>query len=551
MSAELLDRLPNGFNLWPALAQAAALFFSTFVLEDVAAVGAGLLLATGVLVWPTAFWSCFLGIWIGDAGLYFLARAVGRDWFEQSSWRKFSTHVEQSERWFARRENSILIVSRILPGTRLPTYLAAGFLRLPLKRFLFITGTASLLWTSIILFATQTIGSRILHWFGVYQNSGWLLLIGIALAFGLVHLVKQSADPVARKRLAIDFGRLRRWEFWPGWIFYPPVAIYCLWLAMKYRGLAVATAANPGMFSGGIVGESKMATLRELTATSPEFTAEAELVGGRTVAQRVESLREICARRQITCPFILKPDVGQRGVGIKLIRDEEQAASYFQQTDAPLIAQRYVEGPHEIGIFYYRLPDSERGSIFAITEKVFPVITGDGRSTLSELIWNDRRPRFMAKKYLKRLEGREEEVLANGETVKLVESGNHAQGCIFRDGSSLGTSDLAERIDAISQKLTGFFIGRYDVRFSSLEDLQAGKNFQIIELNGAASEATNIYDERNSLFAAYRTLFKQWNLVFAIGAANRQRGCAPTKAFALWRKWREYARQAASYPLAD
>jgi len=70
---------------------------------------------------------------------------------------------------------------------------------------------------------------------------------------------------------------------------------------------------------------------------------------------------------------------------------------------------------------------------------------------------------------------------------------------------------LAERMDAISRKLTGFNIGRYDIRYSNQEDLRAGRNFQIIELNGAASEATSIYDSRNSLLAAYRTLFRQWD----------------------------------------
>jgi hypothetical protein len=352
-------------------------------------------------------------------------------------------------------------------------------------------------------------------------------------------------------RFSVALGRWRRWEFWPAWMFYPPVALYCLWLAVKHRGLMLPTAANPGIFSGGIVGESKMATLRELMATSPEFTAEAELLAGGTAEERLDSLREICRRREIPYPFILKPDVGQRGVGIKLIRAEEQARDYLRQTSAPLVLQRYAPGPHEIGVFYYRFPDEPRGRIFAITEKIFPLLTGDGRSTVAELVWNDPRARFMGDKYLARLEGRREEVLPAGATLKLVEAGNHAQGCIFRDGMRLCTPALAERIDTLSQKLTGFHIGRYDLRYASEDDLRAGRNFQIIELNGAASEATSIYDARNSLLTAYRTLFRQWDLVFAIGAANRRRGCAPTNLSLVWTKWREYARVAATYPAAD
>jgi hypothetical protein len=110
---------------------------------------------------------------------------------------------------------------------------------------------------------------------------------------------------------------------------------------------------------------------------------------------------------------------------------------------------------------------------------------------------------------------------------------------------------LGERIDSISQRIPGFYIGRYDIRYSKEEDLRAGTNFDIIELNGAASEATSIYDSRNSVLTAYRTLFRQWDLVFAIGAANCRNGWAPTRVGALWQKWREYSRHAATYPAAD
>jgi len=548
---EALPLSPSAIAEWVPFAKAAGFFLATFVLEDVAAVGAGLLLATGGISWPAAFVACFLGIWMGDAGLYALARYAGRGWFERSSLRRFAAKVAESERWFAERGTPILIFSRVVPGARLPTYLAAGFLRVPLPRFLFVTGAASCVWTIAILLLVQAFGERLANWLGVYKHAGLLLLgAGVAL-FAALQLLRRAFMNFNFRRFTARLVRWRHWEFWPAWMFYPPVGIYCAWLALKHRGLTVPTAANPGIFSGGMVGESKMATLKELFLTSPGFTAEAELVAGDTLAARMRSLDEIRARLGLDFPFILKPDVGQRGVGVKLIRSAEQAEAYLRQTSAPLVVQRYAPGPFEAGIFYYRFPHEPRGHIFAITEKLFPVLVGDGKSTVAELILHDPRARFMADKYLQRLGGRQNEVLAAGGELKLVMAGNHAQGCIFRDGMRLGTPALAGSIDAISQKLTGFFIGRYDVRYSSEEDLRAGKNFQIIELNGAASEATSIYDARNSIFAAYRTLFRQWDLVFAIGAANRQRGCVPTRLTLVWQKWREYSRLAATYPAAD
>lgn len=114
----------------------------------------------------------------------------------------------------------------------------------------------------------------------------------------------------------------------------------------------------------------------------------------------------------------------------------------------------------------------------------------------------------------------------------------------------LYSEELRARIDQISQALPGFYIGRYDVRYSTDSDLRAGR-FTILELNGSASEATSIYDARNSLWSAYRTLFRQWELVYAIGAENRRRGAGVAGLLDVWRDWRRYQRQSAFYPMAD
>ena len=377
-----------------------------------------------------------------------------------------------------------------------------------------------------------------------------------------------------RVRTAAAWGRWTRWEFWPAWLFYAPVVLRYVWLAARHRSLTVPSAANPGIATGGLVGESKFATLRELTRTSPEFTAEAWLLpadgsrrkeslderGARNAERGAESspatgrlgtLRRLVAEHAVTFPFILKPDLGQRGLGVKLIRSDAEAAGYLRANPAPLVLQRYVPGPLEVGVFYYRFPHEPHGRIFAVTEKIFPVLTGDGIRTIEALVWQDERARFVAERYLTRFAARRHEVLAAGETLRLVEAGNHAQGCIFRDGGRFATAELAARIDEISRRLPGFFIGRYDLRFSSEEELCAGRNFQILELNGASAEATNIYDARTSLLAAYRTLFRQWGLVFAIGAANRARGARPTPPSELIRVWRDSNRLFATYPAAD
>ncbi len=279
---------------WLSLSQAAGFFVATFILEDVATVGAGLLLAVGSVTWATAFWACFLGIWSGDAGLYALARIGGRRWFAKSSLRRFNEKVRQSESWFARRGTTILIFSRMLPGARLPTYLAAGFLRVPLKRFLWVTGLASLIWTVAILSVTRLAGAQVFQRLKTFRQVGFILCGVIVLALTFWKILPKILPESRRQRLAAALGRWRRWEFWPAWLFYPPVALYCVWLAIKYRGLTLPTAANPGIFAGGIVGESKASILEDLFRQSPEFTAQAELLTGTTTAERLKSLNDAC-----------------------------------------------------------------------------------------------------------------------------------------------------------------------------------------------------------------------------------------------------------------
>src|SRR5262249_30703571 len=160
----------------------------------------------------------------------------------------------------------------------------------------------------------------------------------------------------------------------------------CLWLSIKYRGFTLPTAANPGIFSGCLVGESKMATLMNLRETSPELTADGEFLQGSSPHKHLESFRETYHHRRSNHPLLLEPDVGHRGAGLKLMHSEGQVCAYLDRTAAPLMVQRFAPGPHEAGIFYYRFPHERVGHIFAITEKVFPKIVGDGRSTIAELV---------------------------------------------------------------------------------------------------------------------------------------------------------------------
>ena len=122
---------------------------------------------------------------------------------------------------------------------------------------------------------------------------------------------------------------------------------------------------------------------------------------------------------------------------------------------------------------------------------------------------------------------------------------------MFRDGEHLLTPELEARIDVIARYYPGFFIGRFDVRYRDVAAFKAGRDLAIVELNGATAESTNIYDPDRSLLAAYRVLFRQWSLVFAIGAANRARGVPPTPMLRLIRLIWSHLTTPVADPISD
>ena len=527
-----------------ALLASTAIVLLSLISEDAATISSALSLFGGPITWPLGFVACFAGIWLGDLGLYSLARCFGKPILKTRWIARFAdaAAIARCQIRFNNHASLALLASRFVPGTRLPTYLAAGLLSMPVTQFAAVTGFGALIWIGDIFIIAKLLGSQALTWVSFFQGKiaaiifTTLFLTGSLFVFRRVSsaVVAGVGDPGRASVFPIETNRDQRsrlqwpawirrwahWEFWPAWLFYIPVGVYYAWLASRHRSLSAPTSANPGIANGGFIGESKLEILDQLRRGTPQFMAEAFLVDGRTISDRLLCLYRICRKHDIALPFILKPDVGQRGNGVRLIRSMRAALEYLQSVDAPVIVQRYVVGPCEAGVFYYRFPDESQGHIFAITEKIFPTITGDGIHTVEELIRTDHRAALIARTYLRRFSSRRDEILAPGDILKLVETGNHAQGCIFRDGMHLHTRALERVIDEISLKVTGFFVGRYDLRYENDEDLKQGRNFQIVELNGASSEATSIYDARNSLFSAYQTLFQQWRLVFAIGAIN-------------------------------
>lgn len=494
------------------------LFFATFVSEDAACVAAGSLAARGDITFGLALASCFSGIVIGDILLFWTGRLFGRSLLASRLGRRFvsSDSLDRGAAWLEKRGASAIFLSRFVTGLRLPTYLAAGFVRTDFRKFLAYFILAAAVWTPLVIASVTYSGTLV-------NGTTAVLAIGSFIA---LRIVMKLTNWRSRRLLVGRIRRILRWEFWPLGAFYLPVVVYVLSLAFRYRSFTVFTCANAAIPDGGFVGESKD-DIYALISSEPEnrtFLLPHVLISKTlSPSQRIDAATQFMTANELDFPVVLKPDVGERGKGVRIIRSRTDLDLELERADHDLIIQQFYDG-EEVSIFYYRDPGRAHGSILSITEKIFPFVIGDGKSTIEELILSDDRAVCLAEKYFDENRIRLNDVPRPNERIRIIAIGTHSRGAIFVDGGHLRTQRLEDAIDAICSRTPGFNFGRFDIRFSSVDSFQTGKDFKIIELNGVTSESTNIYDPRYSLFDAYRILFKQWRLAFEIGAKNKSRG---------------------------
>jgi hypothetical protein len=312
--------------------------------------------------------------------------------------------------------------------------------------------------------------------------------------------------------------RLLHWEYWSFNTVYIPIYPVFIFLCVRARSFFFYAASNPKIKNGGFLGESKKdiyalvpaqwqpRTLFFPSGSNPDFVLEKLLQDG------------------FRFPMIGKPDIGARGRGVKKLDDAGALLFYVSSALIDFHVQEFISYENEAGIFYYRFPGQARGNISGIVHKEFLKVTGDGRQNVRELLTGSSRAILQ----LPGLEMTEPVMLnhvpAAGEVFTVVPYGNHARGAMFLDDSGSINEKLLHVIDEICRQIPMFYFGRMDIRYQSRQLLEEGKSFSVLEVNGAGSEPTHIYDPRHSIFFAWKEIIRHWVILFKISGANHALG---------------------------
>ena len=311
--------------------------------------------------------------------------------------------------------------------------------------------------------------------------------------------------------------KLTHWEFWPFNVFYFPIYFYAVWLMIKARSFFFFSASNPGIENGGMLGESKIKIFDKLPDSHKPIT---HLIQPGIA---VKDFTNLAKNAGLSFPYILKPDIGERGWMVKKISNERQLEQYLKSVKVPFLLQELIDEPVELGIFYHRLPGEHAGQITSIVRKEMLTVTGNGRQPVEELLLKNARAAITLDEIKKTSGDILNYIPEDGEQLEVVPIGNHCRGTTFLNGNNLISKKMTEVFDKLAMNYEGFYFGRFDIRCNSISDLENNK-FKILELNGCGSEPAHIYQPGYPLIKAYKELIYHLDLMYKIARINHKNG---------------------------
>lgn len=319
-------------------------------------------------------------------------------------------------------------------------------------------------------------------------------------------------------RIKKFFEKLFNWELWNFYMLYAPIGPVWFWYCLRSRSFWFFSSSNPTITFGGFEGEGK----KEMYDQLPPHLVPCTIYILHDLP--FEEVKKKIAEAGFQFPFVVKPDVGMKGVLFRKIENEEQLIKYHERMPVEYIVQELITLPVEVSVFYYRYPDQQQGVVSGFIQKELLQVSGDGSSTLKALIEQHPRARFRMEEMEHRHGHRFQRVIPKDEVFYLSYAGNHNRGAHFTNLHKEINASLLAVFDELSHYTGQFYYGRYDIKASSIEDLKQGKNFQIIEFNGCGAEPNHIYDCGMNIWQAYSEILRHWKALYRISRYNHHNG---------------------------
>jgi hypothetical protein len=322
---------------------------------------------------------------------------------------------------------------------------------------------------------------------------------------------------------------ITHWETWHHHVKYIPLTPVWIWYCIRSGTPWFFTSSNPGLTFGGFEGEGKKEMYEQLPPGSFPHTIYI------TPGISFEEVKKQMEDAGFKYPFIVKPNVGMMGFMFRKITEPQQLKLYHETMPIEYLIQELVNYPIEVSAFYYKIPGQSKGHISGFLKKEPPYLIGDGISTIESLINGHEGIRLKKEEVLMKHSTKLKDVLAPGETYFLSYASNRNQGGKLTGIDHEIDENLQQLITGFSQYPQPFYYGRYDIKCNSVEDLKAGKNFSILEFNGAGAGTQHIYANGYSFWKACAIILFHWKMLFLISRKKRGTGIKDWGVLEGWR----------------
>ena len=325
------------------------------------------------------------------------------------------------------------------------------------------------------------------------------------------------------------------WEFWPAWLANIPVVFFWLYFAIRSRDLFFFSAVNPGIETGGVMGESKINILNRI----PSSILPNTLFIDKTRSDFTTILLLI-TEKELGFPVICKPNVGERGHLVEKIENHVDLKHYWQRINVDFLIQEYVDLPTELSVLCYRSPTDGKGAVTSICRKKNLAVVGDGRSTVAALMRRTPRARFQLRRFEKNQPHLLRQIPKEAEKVVLEPIGNHCRGTLFLNANEKISKELEDYFIGLIEMMEGIHYGRFDLKCASIDGIGKGEDIKVLEFNGVASEPAHIYDPKYSTRRGYGDLFKHWKIIYFLAKQQKAQGIQSMTLKEAWQSMKDY-----------
>jgi hypothetical protein len=277
--------------------------------------------------------------------------------------------------------------------------------------------------------------------------------------------------------------------------------------------------ANPTFPLGGLSAASK-SKVNEHFRSTEQYLAQVLIPKNMSLEDRKSAA--LAFIETVSLPVVAKPDRGVVGIGVRKIDSLGELTDILEIIPCDYMLQEFCDYPLEYGIFYCKYPNTEKGRVVSLTQKLIPSVVGDGRKTVRKLI--DLNPDIKYNKnnllaHAKNLDY----VPKAGELYQILDQASHTYGCVFKDRNHHITPEMDAWMNEMCSAASEFYFGRFDMKITDTNSLRTGKGVKICEVNGSWSEPVHIYDDDHTFAYAAKEMYRSYQRAYKIAKLNKKR----------------------------